>query len=132
MARRPRERRRPVPPPDNREGSQPDAAGASYPIGYKKPPLDTRFQRGQSGNPRGRPKGALGGGKQRAKLKRLLDKALQGDTRAASRIINIVARLLEQAETEDDVAARAKHGASEREQEKGGQTIRTRTRTRER
>lgn len=27
------------------------------PIGYKRPPRDTRFKKGQSGNPRGRPKG---------------------------------------------------------------------------
>lgn len=27
------------------------------PIGYKSPPRDTRFKKGQSGNPRGRPKG---------------------------------------------------------------------------
>jgi hypothetical protein len=28
-----------------------------YEVGYKKPPKDTRFKAGQSGNPRGRPKG---------------------------------------------------------------------------
>jgi hypothetical protein len=27
-----------------------------YKVGYKKPPLHTRFQKGKSGNPRGRPK----------------------------------------------------------------------------
>jgi hypothetical protein len=27
-----------------------------YPIGYQKPPAATRFQKGQSGNPRGRPR----------------------------------------------------------------------------
>jgi hypothetical protein len=27
-------------------------------VGYKKPPLHTRFKKGQSGNPRGRPRGA--------------------------------------------------------------------------
>jgi hypothetical protein len=30
----------------------------SYEIGYGKPPKDKRFKKGQSGNPRGRPKGA--------------------------------------------------------------------------
>ena len=29
-----------------------------YEVGYGKPPRDTRFKRGQSGNPRGRPPGA--------------------------------------------------------------------------
>ncbi len=29
-----------------------------YEVGYGKPPEDTRFRKGQSGNPRGRPKGA--------------------------------------------------------------------------
>src|SRR5258705_13771639 len=41
-------RRRPM-PRDN-EGD--------YEVGYGKPPLHTRFKRGQSGNPRGRPPGA--------------------------------------------------------------------------
>jgi hypothetical protein len=29
-----------------------------YEVGYRKPPLHSRFERGQSGNPRGRPSGA--------------------------------------------------------------------------
>lgn len=29
-----------------------------YAVGYGKPPQDTRFKKGQSGNPKGRPKGA--------------------------------------------------------------------------
>ena len=35
------------------DDDQPD-----YKVGYKKPPLHTRFQKGQSGNPRGRPRGS--------------------------------------------------------------------------
>jgi hypothetical protein len=34
-----------------------DAAGEAPKIGRGSPPLSTRFQKGQSGNPRGRPKG---------------------------------------------------------------------------
>ena len=36
----------------------PLVAGAAYEVGYAKPPEQTRFQKGASGNPRGRPKGA--------------------------------------------------------------------------
>ena len=35
------------------DDDQPD-----YKVGYKKPPLHTRFQKGESGNPRGRPRGS--------------------------------------------------------------------------
>ena len=40
-----------------------------YEVGYGKPPWDTRFPKGQSGNPRGRPSGAKN-------LKTLLSEAL--------------------------------------------------------
>ncbi len=33
------------------------ALSDNYDVGYKKPPQTTRFKKGQSGNPRGRPKG---------------------------------------------------------------------------
>ena len=35
----------------------PDSEG-DYEVGYGKPPRETRFAKGQSGNPRGRPSGA--------------------------------------------------------------------------
>src|SRR5204862_2500283 len=42
-------RRRPPMPPDQKR---------DYEVGYRKPPRQTRFTKGQSGNPRGRPKGS--------------------------------------------------------------------------
>jgi len=73
-----------------------------YEVGYGRPPQHRQFKPGQSGNPRGRPKGALGfdasvareldtkitvveGGnrktisKKEAAAKRLVEKALKGD-----------------------------------------------------
>jgi hypothetical protein len=121
-----RRRRRPAPPPTpTAAGAESDAAevAAPYEVGHKRPPKETQFKPGQSGNPSGRPKGAKNlktdladelqerivlreGGerrtvsKQRAMLKRLMERALNGDTRAAHLIINMVARFLDQAEDE--------------------------------
>lgn len=41
-----------------KELPQPEPEEESYKIGYGKPPLETRFQPGESGNRMGRPKGA--------------------------------------------------------------------------
>ena len=88
-----------------------------YKIGYRKPPLGTRFKKGRSGNPRGRPRGSKNlktdlseelqekimvteGGrrrsvsKQRAILKSLFAKAMKGDVRAGQAIVSMVERLL--------------------------------------
>ena len=84
-----------------------------YPVGYGKPPKHTQFKPGQSGNPKGRPKGIRNlntdleeelslkilvteGGqqqqpsKQRAMLKSLFAKALNGDVRASGVLINLI------------------------------------------
>jgi hypothetical protein len=88
------------------------------PIGYKNPPEHTRFKKGQSGNPRGRTKGQPnlktdlvaelrevikvneGGAprritKQRALLKAMTARAIGGDGRAATLVLNLILRLLE-------------------------------------
>jgi hypothetical protein len=48
----------PAPPPETSAANAADAAG-KYEIGYKRPPKHTRFKKGRSGNPRGRPKKLL-------------------------------------------------------------------------
>jgi hypothetical protein len=85
-------------------------------VGYKRPPRHTQFKPGQSGNPKGRPKGTknlrtdLGeelaekitvteGGqqlfisKQRAMLKSLMARSIKGETAAARALINLIVGL---------------------------------------
>jgi hypothetical protein len=95
-----------------------------YEVGYQKPPKQSQFKPGKSGNPMGRPKGTKDLAtdlreelsqmiqvtengkpqrisKQRAVLKALSAKAVKGDTRAIGIILNLLPSV-EQAEKELD------------------------------
>lgn len=45
-------------PPARTRAAQSTATDAEYSVGYGKPPPESRWKRGQSGNPAGRPKGS--------------------------------------------------------------------------
>jgi hypothetical protein len=87
-----------------------------YSVGYQKPPEHSRFQKGQSGNKKGRPRGSrnlktetvaelsetvkvrIGDrqvrvSKHRALLKMLTLKALKGDMRALNTLLNLVIQI---------------------------------------
>jgi Family of unknown function (DUF5681) len=89
-----------------------------YEVGYKKPPEDSRFKRGESGNPNGRPKGiknlktdlveelqekipvregdrSVEISKQRLIVKTLVTKTLRGDARITNTLVNLISRVLD-------------------------------------
>ena len=104
-----------------------------YDVGYRKPPTGTRFKKGQSGNPKGRPKGkrnasslilrTLGAkvvinenGRRReitkfeAALTQLANKAAQGDMRALN-LATALMRLAEERVEQDAVRTTHLQGA---------------------
>jgi hypothetical protein len=97
---------------------------SGYKVGYGKPPKAKQFKRGKSGNPKGRPKGSLNlatdltaelgehitvredgrsrkVSKQRALIKSLMAKALQGDVRAMGSLLALYARVITEAPHDD-------------------------------
>jgi len=97
---------------------------STYKVGYGKPPKARQFKRGKSGNPKGRPKGSLNlatdltaelgehitvredgrprkVSKQRALIKSLMAKALQGDVRAMTSLLALYARVITEPPDDD-------------------------------
>lgn len=105
-------------------------------VGYGKPPKDTRFRKGASGNPNGRPKGTLNVAtilaatlrervvinehgqrktvtKFEAAIKQLVNKAAGGELRALQQLVS----LAKEAEAKDRSQAAEKPATSEIDQE---------------
>lgn len=78
-------RRRPAPA----SGAEAVRASDEYEVGYKKPPLHTRFQPGQSGNPKGRPAGSKS-------FRTLIDRELSTKVRVreGGRVVHLTKREL--------------------------------------
>jgi len=111
---------------------------SSHKVGYKNPPVNTRFKAGQSGNPKGRPKGGKNfstliqeelnnkvniqeSGKARritkreALIKRLSQKGLDGDLKAAQLIIQMVRDMEEKEEIRDAMRVQQHAGQEDME-----------------
>ena len=94
-----------------------------YEVGFGKPPKHTQFKPGTTGNAKGRPKGSknlktdlleelsekiaikqdgtpMTVSKQKALLKALMAPAIQGDTKSATVVLNLVLKLLQEEQTE--------------------------------
>jgi hypothetical protein len=101
--------------PRHRRSAPSGGRSNGYAVGYRKPPLHTRFRPGQSGNPAGRPKAVrnlstdvrrtlktpvkLTEGRRPRKISTqegallvLREKALKGDARALDRLLELASR----------------------------------------
>jgi len=102
------------------------SGSADYSVGYGRPPKETRFTAGKSGNPRGRPKGSrtIGAvlrdiiqqkiavtenGKTRrlpaleVMLRRLVNDAMRSDAKATKLLLSLVDRYAETTEAKDQL-----------------------------
>lgn len=100
---------------------------SNYLVGYGRPPVHTRFKRGRSGNPKGRPKGAKGlktlarelltakvpvrtasGEKKMHRIEAVLHKtfelALKGNPRAQLQMLSLYASAVPETATIEDAA----------------------------
>lgn len=108
-------------PQEPEKESADDSPIDAYEVGYRKPPKHTRFQSGQSGNPRGRPKGTKNLktdlaeelsekiviregdrpkriSKQRALVKSLVNGSIKGNARTTTPLLSMILRLTDTGE----------------------------------
>lgn len=108
---------------------------ANYDVGYKKPPKRSQFKPGQSGNPKGKPKGAKGlktdlreemaervtineNGKrikvtkQRLMIKALAQKAAKGDVKAAAQLVSLTIQSFGLEDRRDGKSQLSKHDSA--------------------
>ena len=62
-----------------------------YKVGYRRPPLGSRFKKGRSGNPRGRPQGSKN---LRAALEDILNQRIAGHVNGRRRTMTILEAIL--------------------------------------
>ncbi len=84
----------------------------SYEVGFGKPPLSTRFQKGQSGNPKGRPKGTKNVSSiLEQELRKCITVTIRGRKKRMNALEAAIAQLIEQAATGDLAAVKLLFGA---------------------